>query len=49
MIVGLNRASFWYEHESESVVEIKHFIVLWDFIIQCDQMIEARETRYCGS
>ena len=40
--VGLNRARFWYEHEPENVVDNKNFKILWDFIIQCGRMIEAR-------
>ena len=31
-----------YEHEPESVIENENFKILWDFTIQCDQMIEAR-------
>ena len=42
MVVGFNRARLWYENEPESVVENKNFKILWDFIIQCDHMIEYR-------
>ena len=40
--LGFTRARLWYEHEPESVVENENFKILWDFTIQCDQMIEAR-------
>ena len=40
--LGFNRARLWYEHEPESVVENKSSKILWDFIIQCDHMIEVR-------
>ena len=40
--LGFNRAWLWYEHELEHVVETKNFKILWDFTIQCDQMIEAK-------
>ena len=32
----------WYEHEPDSVVENDDIKLLWDFNIQCDNMIEAR-------
>ena len=41
--VRFNRTRLWYEHEPESVVENKNFKVLWDFVIHCDHMIEARK------
>ena len=40
--LGFNRARLWYEHEPESVVEHENFNMLWDFAIQCDQMIDFR-------
>ena len=40
--LGFNSARLWYEHEPESVIENGNFKILWDFIIQCDHMIEAR-------
>ena len=40
--LGFNRARFWYEHKPESVIENENFKILWDFIIQCDHMVEAR-------
>ena len=40
--LGFNSARLWYEHEQESVVENENFKILWDFIIQCEHMIEAR-------
>ena len=41
--LSINWARLWYEHEPESVVENKNFKILWDFTIQHDPMIEARE------
>ena len=32
----------WYEHEPESVLENEDYIILWDFSIQTDHVIEAR-------
>ena len=40
--LGFNSARLWYEHEQESAVENENFKILWDFIIQCEHMIEAR-------
>ena len=40
--LGFNRARLWYEHKPESVIENKNLKILWDFIIQCDHMIEAK-------
>ena len=40
--LGFNRARLWYEHKPESVIENANFKILWDFIIQCDHMIEAK-------
>ena len=40
--LGFNSARLWYENEQESVVENENFKILWDFIIQCEHMIEAR-------
>ena len=37
-----NRAGLWYEHEPESVVEDGNCKILWDFTIQCDQVMETR-------
>ena len=37
-----NRARFWHEHGTESVVEDENFKILLDFTIQCDHMIEDR-------
>ena len=41
--LGFNRARLWYEQEPESVIENENFKILWDFTIQCDHVIEARE------
>ena len=40
---GLERASKWYEHKPEGVMENEDFKILWDFMIQCDQMVEHRK------
>ena len=40
--LGFIRARLWYEHEPESVVEHENFNILWDFAVQCDQMIDFR-------
>ena len=40
--LGFNRAKLWYEHEPESVIENENFKILWDFTIQCDNLIETR-------
>ena len=39
---GLKCNEKWYEHEPDSVVENDDIKLLWDFNIQCDNMIEAR-------
>ena len=39
---GFNGATLWYEHELESVTENENFKILWDFTIQCDDMVKAR-------
>ena len=38
---GLKCNVKWYEHEPDSVVENDDIKLLWDFNIQCDNMIEA--------
>ena len=38
--LGFSRATIWYKHEPESVVE--NFKIMYDFTILCDHMIEAR-------
>ena len=40
---GLERAKRWYEEKPEVVVESENFKILWDFTIQCDRKIEARD------
>ena len=40
---GLERANKWYEHKPEGVMENVDFKILWDFMIQCDQMVEHRK------
>ena len=39
---GLECKDKWYEHEPEGVVENEDVKLLWDVMIQCDNMIEAR-------
>ena len=38
------RAQHWYEHEPDGVIENKGHKILWDFTIQCDTKIEARQS-----
>ena len=33
----------WYEHKPEFAMENRDYKIFWDFIIQCYQVIEARE------
>ena len=40
--LGFSRARLYYEHEPESVIENENFNIIWNFIIQCDHVIEAR-------
>ena len=37
------RASNWYEHRPEGVIENDEVKILWDFMIQCDRMVEYRK------
>ena len=37
------RAQHWYEHEPDGGIENKGHKILWDFTIQCDTKIEARQ------
>ena len=39
----MERASNWYEHKPEGVVENDVVKILWDFMIQCDRMVEHRK------
>uniref|UniRef100_A0A1X7THJ0 Uncharacterized protein n=1 Tax=Amphimedon queenslandica TaxID=400682 RepID=A0A1X7THJ0_AMPQE len=39
----MERASDWYEHKPEGVVENDVVKILWDFMIQCDRMVEHRK------
>ena len=39
----MERAEKWYEHEPEGIVETEEVKVLWDFMIQCDHVIECRK------
>ena len=38
---GFERATNWYE-QKPGVMESQAFKVLWDFVIQCDRLIQAR-------
>ena len=40
--LGLNWARLQQKHEPEKVVENENFKILWDFTIQCHQIIDAR-------
>ena len=40
--LGFNRSRLWYENQPESVVVNENFKILWNFTIQYDDMIEAR-------
>ena len=39
---GFERARKWYEQKPEGVIERQEFKVLWDFMVQCDRVIQAR-------
>ena len=39
---GFERATNWYEQRPEGVMESQDFKLLWDFMIQCDRLIQAR-------
>ena len=39
----LERSRNWYEHKPEGVVESDDVKILWDFMIQCDRMVEHRK------
>ena len=40
---GFERASKWYEQKPEGVLENEDCKLLWNFSIQCDRMVEARQ------
>ena len=40
--VDLEKVSKWYEHQPERVIENGRYKILWDFNIQCDNVVEAR-------
>ena len=40
--LGFNRSRLWYKNQPESVVVNENFKILWNFTIQYDDMIEAR-------
>ena len=42
--LGFNRSRLCYENEPEIVIENENSKILWDFIMQCDHMIETRRT-----
>ena len=39
---GFERADRWYNQQPEAIIENENYKLLWDFMIQCDRMIEAR-------
>ena len=39
---GFERATKWYEQKPEGVLENCKIKLLWDFMIQCDRVVEAR-------
>ena len=39
---GFERARKWYEQKPEGVIENQDLKVLWDFMVQCDRVIQAR-------
>ena len=39
----LDRAEKWYEHKPEGAVESSDVKLLWDFMIQCDRVVECRK------
>ena len=41
---GIDRAKNWYEQKPTGVMENDKAKILWDFMIQCDKMIEHRKT-----
>ena len=41
---GLENSEKWYEHAPEEAVENDKIKVLWDMNIQCDNLIEARQS-----
>ena len=41
--VGIESCDKWYEHKPECVMENNDYKIYWDFMIQCDRMIEARK------
>ena len=40
---GIESCDKWYEHKPECVLENKDYKIFWDFMIQCDRLIEARK------
>ena len=40
---GIDRAKNWYEQKPIGVMENDKAKILWDFMIQCDKMIEHRK------
>ena len=39
---GFDRAAKWYEQKLDGVLENEDSKLLWDFMIQCDRIIQAR-------
>ena len=40
---GFQGVQHWYECEPNGVIENKEYKILWDFTVQCDTKIEARQ------
>ena len=40
---GIESYDKWSEHKPEYVMESKDYKIYWDFMIQCDRVIEARK------
>ena len=40
---GIKSCDKWHEHKPVCVMENKDYKIYWDFIIQCDRLIEARK------
>ena len=40
---NLERAKYWYDHQPAGVIENDSHKILWDFMIQCDHVVEHRK------
>ena len=41
---GIESSDKWYKHKPESVMENNDYKIYWDFMIQCDRLIEVRKS-----